>query len=55
MKKVRKSIRYPVHEHLEFWVKNTTYTQRLKWLEEAHHFVRQIERLRQSGQLFKRK
>ena len=36
----------PVYEHLEFYVKNTTYAHRLQWLEEANEFVRQIQKKR---------
>ena len=37
-----------VHEHLEFVVKNTTYADRLNWLEEANAFVRAIEKKKTS-------
>ncbi|OGX07909.1 MAG: hypothetical protein A2Z88_05540 [Omnitrophica WOR_2 bacterium GWA2_47_8] len=34
------------HGHLEHWVKNTTYADRLRWLEEANEFVRLAEKSR---------
>ena len=29
----------PVYEHLEWTLKNTTYADRMKWLEEAFNFA----------------
>lgn len=42
--KNRKRLNIPVHEHLEFCLKKTTYADRLKWLEEANEFVRAVEK-----------
>lgn len=33
-----------IHEHLEFWVKKTSYADRLQWLEEANAFVRSLKK-----------
>ena len=38
----------PVWEHLEWNVKNTSYDDRLLWLEEAHQFVNQVKESRAS-------
>ena len=32
-------MKIPVYEHVEHYVKNTTYVHRLQWLEEANNFV----------------
>lgn len=50
MGKNRKVLKYLPHEHLEFWVKKTTYSHRLQWLEEANDFVRKVESSRKSWQ-----
>ena len=36
--------KYEVYEHLEHYVRRTTYAHRLQWLEEANDFVRKIHR-----------
>ena len=36
--------KFHIHEHLEFAVKHTTYSDRLQWLEEAQEFARLIPR-----------
>ena len=41
-----KKRKYSVYEHLEHYVKNTSYTHRLQWLEEANEFVRKIQKKR---------
>ena len=41
-----------VYEHLEFWLNNTTYADRLRWLREANAFVNAVERRRKEGKLF---
>jgi len=35
-----------VHEHLEFWVKNCSYADRLLWLEESNEFVRSLRKMK---------
>jgi|GEM_PF-2202328 len=35
-----KKKKYEVWEHLEHSVRNTTYADRLRWLQEANDFVR---------------
>ncbi len=47
-----KKKKYEIYEHLEHYVKNTTYAHRLLWLEQANEFVRMIERKRKKGTLF---
>jgi hypothetical protein len=42
MKSNRRPKKYEVYEHLEHSVRNTTYADRLLWLEQANEFVRQI-------------
>ncbi len=42
--KNKKKLNIPVHEHLAFVVKRTTYAQRLQWLEEANEFVRSLQK-----------
>jgi antibiotic biosynthesis monooxygenase (ABM) superfamily enzyme len=32
--------KYKIYEHLEHWLRSTTFTDRLKWLEDANAFVR---------------
>ena len=44
-----------VYEHLEHYLKKTTYADRLKWLKEANAFVDAVERRRKKGKLFKGK
>jgi hypothetical protein len=36
--------KFEVYEHLEHYVKKTTYAQRLQWLEDANNFVRSIQK-----------
>ena len=43
-----------VYEHLEHYLKKTTYADRLRWLQEANAFVQDIERRRKKGKLFKK-
>ena len=38
----------PVYEHLEHYVKKTTYTHRLQWLEQANAFVRALKNSKRS-------
>ena len=53
MKKYQAKInRYTVYEHLEHYVKNTSYAQRWKMLEEMNIFANEVERLRREGKLF---
>jgi len=54
MKPVRqlKKKKHEIYEHLEHYVKNTTYAHRLLWLEQANEFVRMVERRRKEGTLF---
>ena len=42
--KIRKGHHIPVYEHLEHYVRKTTYTQRLQWLEDANEFVRSLKK-----------
>jgi len=44
MIKRRGKTKFEPHEHLEHWVKKTTYAQRLQWLEEANEFVNVLKR-----------
>ena len=41
-----KSKKYTIYEHLEHYVKNTTYADRLQWLEDANNFVRKVQKKR---------
>ena len=41
-----KKKKFDVYEHLEHYVKRTTYAHRLQWLEEANEFVRKIRKKR---------
>ena len=43
-----------VYEHLEHYVKKTSYADRLRWLQEANAFVNAIELRRNKGKLFKK-
>lgn len=43
-----------VYEHLDHYLKKTTYADRLRWLERANAFVNEIERRRKKGTLFKK-
>ena len=43
-----------VYEHLDHYLKNTTYADRLKWLKEANAFVNAVERRRKKGKLFEK-
>ena len=53
IKKSSKIKIYPgVYEHLEHYLRKTTYADRLKWLKEANAFVNAIERQRKKGKLF---
>ncbi len=53
MKAIKVKKRNPnIYEHLEHYVKHTTYAQRLQWLEQANAFVRMIGRKRKKGTLF---
>ncbi len=36
----------PVYEHLEFYLKKTTYADRLQWLEDANEFLRQAQKVK---------
>ncbi len=38
--------KFEVYEHLEHYVKKTTYAERLQWLEEANNFFRSIQKKR---------
>jgi hypothetical protein len=38
----------PIYEHLKHYIKKTTYTHRLQWLQEVNDFARQIQKKRQS-------
>ncbi len=40
----KKKKKYTIYEHLEHYVKKTTYAHRLQWLEEANNFVRSISK-----------
>jgi hypothetical protein len=44
MNQKSKKISYPVNERLEYWFKNTTYADRLQWLEDIHEFLSWIEK-----------
>lgn len=43
IKKVNKKNK-EIHEHLEFALKNTSYADRLRWLQEANEFVRLLQK-----------
>ena len=47
-----KKKKYEIYEHLEHYVRKTTYAHRLAWLQEANEFVRMVERRRKKGTLF---
>jgi len=51
-KRRSKKKKYEIYEHLEHYVKKTTYAHRLQWLQEANEFVRMVERSRKKGTLF---
>ena len=44
MIKKRTRKQFEPHEHLEHWVKKTSYADRLQWLEEANAFVRLLQK-----------
>ncbi len=46
---------YQAYEHLESFIKNTTYAQRLQWLEEANKFVRAVEKARKKAKKISKK
>lgn len=52
MIKKRKNTKNSVHEHLGFILENTTYADRLSWLEQSQEFVRKVEKLRKQGKLW---
>ena len=42
---IKKSkLKFEPHEHLEFWVKRTSYADRLLWLEQSQEFIRSLEK-----------
>jgi len=47
-----KKKKYEIYEHLEHYVRKTTYAHRLQWLQEANDFVHMIEHKRKQGTLF---
>ena len=51
-KRTVKNYRLNVYEHLDHYVRKTTYAQRWKMLEEMNKFFYKIERLRKQGKLF---
>jgi len=44
--RISKKKKYEVYEHLEHYVRNTTYTHRLQWLQKANEFVHLIQKKR---------
>ena len=44
MIKKSQKLNFTVHEHIEFWVKETSYANRLQWLEEAREFVSRLRK-----------
>lgn len=40
----KKNIKFTVHEHLEHWVKKTSYAQRWQWLKESNEFLAYLKK-----------
>ena len=43
MKKIKQK-KYEVYEHLEHYLKKTTYAHRLQWLQEANEWIWMLEK-----------
>jgi|CXWL01.1.fsa_nt_gi hypothetical protein len=48
----RRKTQYEIYEHLEHYLKKTTYADRWRWLKSANAFVEAVEKQRKKGKLF---